>query len=100
MKSNRSKATDISQSVRNAVLKRDNRRCIFCSSLRGLTIAHIISRSQGGLGVEENLVTACLNCHNKMDFTKQREVMLKTAKEHIRRNHGEFKEVVYEKDNC
>ena len=29
--------------------------------------AHLIRRSQGGLGVEQNLVTLCPSCHREMD---------------------------------
>lgn len=60
----------INPKVRAAVEKRDNYTCIFCGiagedNVRGE--AHVINRSQGGLGVEQNLVTVCPNCHREMD---------------------------------
>ena len=34
----------------------------------GLPEAHYIPRSQGGLGIEQNIVTLCRECHDKFDF--------------------------------
>lgn len=67
MKSKRSKACDISQKVKKAVWERDNHRCIICGSSYAMPNAHYISRAQGGLGIEENIVTLCMDCHNKYD---------------------------------
>lgn len=67
MKSARSKACDIKPSVRQRVLERDNHRCIFCGSSSALTIAHFVGRGRGGLGIEQNLVVACMTCHMKAD---------------------------------
>lgn len=36
--------------------------------------AHYISRAHGGLGIEENVVTLCLDCHNNYDNGKHKEV--------------------------
>lgn len=35
--------------------------------------AHYIPRSQGGLGIEENVVTLCLDCHMRYDNGAGRE---------------------------
>ncbi len=67
MKSVRSKATDIPQSVKKAVFERDNGRCIFCRN-PGLPEMHYISRQRGGLGIKENIVTGCRKCHDIYDF--------------------------------
>ena len=32
-----------------------------------LTLAHYIAKSQGGLGIEENLAVACIDCHAQYD---------------------------------
>ena len=63
MKSVRSRAADISPSVRQIVKERD-KHCIFCGK-KGTDIAHFIPRSRGGKGVPENLVLACHECHMK-----------------------------------
>lgn len=76
MKSNRTKETDISQSVKKKVWERDGERCIYCGSPYAMPNAHFIPRSHGGLGIEENIVTLCQNCHNKTDNTTERQHML------------------------
>ena len=86
-KSKRTKAVDISKKVRKQVLERDLHRCIFCGRYEALTMAHIIPRSQGGLGIPENLVTACSKCHALIDHTSDREVMLAYAQKHVDKLH-------------
>jgi 5-methylcytosine-specific restriction endonuclease McrA len=68
--SKRSRACDISQKVKKEVWKRDNHQCIFCGKYVPISCAnaHYIKRSQGGLGIEQNVVTACPECHYKEDF--------------------------------
>lgn len=75
--SKRSKACDISPRVRARVYARDN-ECIICRSTNGLQVAHYIGRAQGGLGIEENLVLLCVQCHTEYDNG------------HKRKEYGEF----------
>lgn len=74
------KATSISKTVKCAVYERDGYRCIICGSSQGQPNAHYIARSQGGLGVEENIVTLCPSCHREFDQSDKRA----TYKEFIR----------------
>lgn len=74
MKTKRSKATDISQSVKRKVWERDNHCCIFCGSHYAMPNAHYIPRSKGGLGIEQNVVTLCQNCHHNYDNGKSKQV--------------------------
>lgn len=73
MKSKRAKATDIPQKVKQAVWERDNHCCIICgNNYNVMPNAHFIPRSKGGLGIEENIFTACTrltknDCHYKFD---------------------------------
>ena len=60
------KKTAISSAVRNKVKARDGGRCIICGA-PGLPNAHYIRRSQGGLGIEENIVTLCPKGHHDYD---------------------------------
>lgn len=60
------KACKIPPEVREAVYARDG-HCIVCGSNQGLPNAHVIPRSHGGLGVEENIVTLCPRCHYEFD---------------------------------
>lgn len=102
MKSKRSKACDISSKVKKIVWERDNERCIFCGTHYAMPNLHVVPRSQGGLGVEKNIVTGCIVCHNAMDQTIARQRYLKYAKEYLRNIYGEFddSEVTYDKNRC
>ena len=98
MKHKRTKATDIPQEVRSAVFKRDNYSCIFCGR-PGLPNAHVINRSQGGLGIEQNIITACVDCHNAMDNGRGTEWMRAYAVQYLQKKYpGWAKEdCVYDK---
>ena len=62
--------------TRKRILMRDG-GCVFCKNGRWsvpddygkkiFDIAHIVNKSQGGLGIEENGVTACRNHHMQLD---------------------------------
>lgn len=82
MKSKRTKACGIAVSVKRAVYERDRGRCVFCGR-QGDPVAHYVPRSHGGLGIEENIITACCRCHMLMDGTTERKRMLKRAREHL-----------------
>lgn len=90
-KSKRSRATDIDQETKRKVFERDGGLCIFCYQ-PGAPNAHYIPRSQGGLGIEENIVTACAECHRKMDQSYLRPVFLERAREHLRANYTDWNE--------
>ena len=66
------KETDIRDSVRKSVLERDSIDgcpcCIFCGRplMSGAHLHHVKRRSQGGAGIEENLVTLCWKCHAEL----------------------------------
>ena len=98
MKTKRSKACDISQKVKSTVYKRDGGLCIFCHR-QGAPNAHIIARSHGGLGIEENIVTACTECHNKMDNTSERGRYINFAKAYVMARYPDWTEaaVTYDK---
>ena len=99
MKSKRSKATDISQKVKLTVWERDGHRCVFCGNTYAMPNAHIVSRASGGLGVEQNIITLCWQCHERMDHTTDRDKYIKWAKAYIAGKYGEFNEseVIYKK---
>ena len=82
-KTKRSRATDIPQKVKREVYERDGGRCIFCGR-QGAPNAHYIPRSHGGLGVEKNIVTACAECHDKMDNSPERWLYLSAAECYLR----------------
>lgn len=63
--------TAIPAEVKAAVSLRDSIDgqccCILCGSPEAAPNAHIIRRSQGGMGVEQNIVTLCGPCHYAFD---------------------------------
>lgn len=59
----------ITQERRQAIYRRDDRRCIYCctpegTGLAALTLDHITPRELGGGNETANLVTACLSCNS------------------------------------
>lgn len=68
----RTKALAISKAVKDRVWERDGRCCVLCGSPYAAPEAHYISRAQGGLGVEENVVTLCRACHGRYDNSSER----------------------------
>lgn len=64
-------ACDISPKARKAVYERDSADgrpvCIICGGSESLELAHYIPRSQGGIGIPENLVTLCKYHHQQYD---------------------------------
>lgn len=66
--SNRQKKTDIDSRTRQEVHRRDGYRCVYCGRTdKPIELAHYISRSQGGLGVPQNLISLCIDCHRYYD---------------------------------
>lgn len=61
------KATAIPVEVKRVVFARDRRRCVICGSFTGGPHCHFIRRSQGGLGIAENIWTGCEACHRAFD---------------------------------
>ncbi len=63
------KATEITPEVRAKVYARDSYDgcpcCIVCGKPYP-QVHHFIERSRGGLGVEQNLVCLCVNCHARL----------------------------------
>lgn len=98
-KSKRSKATDISKVVKNVVWKRDKEMCIFCGNHIAMPSCHYIPRSKGGLGIEENIVTLCLNCHYNYDQTDMRPFYKEYIKKYLQSKYDDWKEenLIYRK---
>ena len=63
-------ATSIQTKVKAAVALRDSAHgpatCIICGDPGG-PHCHIVRRSQGGMGIEQNIVTLCGPCHYALD---------------------------------
>ena len=61
--------------------------------------AHYISRAQGGLGIEENTLTLCPDCHRRYDQTTEREEMRAFFREYLMEYYPDWNEskLIYQK---
>lgn len=101
MKSKLAKATSISKEVKQKVWERDKHKCIYCKRYVPVECAnsHYIKRSQLGLGIEQNIVTACPKCHYKYDFGVNCKDMINYTREYLSSFYGALKrsELTYHK---
>ena len=101
MRSQRTKAVSINKKTKKIVHERDGGQCIFCRAYvdEFYANAHVIQRSGGGLGVEQNIVTACPKCHGLFDHSTQRTKMMAIANAHIQRHYPNYNrlDVIYRK---
>lgn len=91
----RTKALQISREVKVAVAERDSVDgwpcCVWCGkpapvhNRTAFSNAHYIARSQGGMGIEKNILTLCPECHHAYDQTIQRMYMRKELRDYLRR---------------
>lgn len=101
MKSKRTKALEISKEVKRKVYERDNEHCILCGRWVDVSnaSAHFIARSQGGLGIEENILTLCYNCHQLYDNSEHRQELKKRFREYLKDKYNGWTEekLIYKK---
>lgn len=105
IKFKKASATTISYDVKMKVLQRDKGKCVYCGSAYHVEPnAHFIPRSEGGMGIEENVVTLCNNqsknkCHYKFDFgtEEERKDIGDKVKAHLMRHYPGWNE---EKVRC
>lgn len=88
----RTKALAISRAVKTAVYVRDGGCCVLCGSPYGIPNAHYISRAQGGLGIEENIVTLCFDCHREYDQGHHRQEIREELREYLKSKHPDWDE--------
>lgn len=100
-RSKRAKACDISQAVRRRVWNRDGGCCIICGNPQAMPNSHYIRRSHGGLGIEENVVTMCIECHNEYDngSGKYTEALKEAVRDYLKAHYPEWneEELIYKK---
>jgi 5-methylcytosine-specific restriction protein A len=53
------------KSVREAVFKQDNYRCVKCGSTKNLEVDHKVSLANGGTNEMANLQTLCQDCNRR-----------------------------------
>ena len=100
-KSKRAKVCDISQEVKARVWERDKGSCIICGSPKAAPNAHYIRRSQGGLGIEQNIVTLCMDCHNEFDngSGKYSQAIKEAVRDYLQGQYDDWseKDLIYDK---
>lgn len=87
----RAEALEIPLDVKKAVAKRDSFGghpcCLLCGKpapgVLDWSCCHVIPRSQGGLGIEQNVVTLCPDCHRELDQSPKRREMLIELKNYL-----------------
>lgn len=91
-KKGRTKQLAIKKQTKKIVWERDNHRCIFCNRLVPIELAnsHFIKRSQGGLGIEQNILTNCIECHRLFDDSSQRSKMFEYAYRYLSLKYNDF----------
>lgn len=89
--------TQIRPEVRQKVLDRDSFDgcpcCIVCGKalLYGAELHHYIERSRGGMGIEENLITLCTECHRKVhDNSKYQDYI----REYLKNQYKDWSEEI------
>ncbi len=89
-KHRQTKATKIPKWVKEIVWNRDGHKCISCGRYVPKTCAnaHFIKRSQGGLGIPENIVTLCPKCHYEEDFGKDSKVYWHSIENYLKGIYG------------
>ena len=93
----RTKALAITQAVKRKVLERDE-YCVWCGR-EGAPNAHYISRAQGGLGIEQNVLTLCTECHRRYDQSTDRRLMREYFREYLQSKYPDWCEdnLIYRK---
>lgn len=101
MKSKRTKACEIPMSVKKIVWERDFGRCIYCGNAQASPVCHYIARSHGGLGIPENIVTLCNDCHREFDQTTNHKRYKEFIKHYLESKYTYWNEedLVYKKVN-
>ena len=88
----RTKALAISPEVKARVWERDGQCCVYCGNPYAAPNAHFIARSQGGLGIEENILSLCQNCHRKYDQSTKRNEMRVFFRDYLQSKYPEWDE--------
>lgn len=95
-------ALDIPPQVKKAVADRDSIDghpcCVYCGKPAptenplAFSNAHYISRGQGGLGIEQNILTLCWECHLRYDQSEYREEMRAFFREYLSSTYPNWNE--------
>lgn len=105
----RTEALSIPREVKMQVARRDRADgwpcCILCGkpaptrNVLAFSCVHYISRAQGGLGVERNILTLCPICHREYDGT-ERNTLRPILRRYLREHYDDWNEedLIYKKE--
>lgn len=101
-KHRQTKEKEIPKKVKEVVWKRDKHKCIFCKKEVPVECAccHFIPRSAGGLGIAENIFTACEDCHREQDNGKNTKLYDLKAEKYLKaiyRKNWNKEKLIYKK---
>ena len=91
------RVTDLSQLEEGSTIVFASRHDADETSYYAMPNAHVIPRSKGGLGIEQNIVTACLECHRKMDQSSKRKTYIQIANQYLNSIYGKRENLIYQK---
>ena len=101
------KARDFDRKAKIAISQRDSIGgwpcCVYCGAAAPAPLAwsnaHYIARSQAGLGIPENGLTLCPECHRRYDQTTDRMKMREFFREYLREHYENWSEeaLIYRK---
>ena len=94
MKHKQTVACSIPPHVKVAVYERDGCECVSCHKWVDVqhANAHFVPRSHGGLGVEQNILTLCTECHRTFDQTVMRAAMQERFRAYLQSKYPEWDE--------
>ncbi len=97
----RTKASMIPKAVKKKVFERDEGKCILChrTVTEDNACCHYISRARLGLGIEENILTLCHECHYRLD---NGEIGRERLREYLKKKYPGWNEkmLIYSKWKC
>ncbi len=101
-KHRQTKEKEIDIKIKIKVWERDAHCCIFCGKPVPIfnANAHFIPRSAGGLGIEQNIFTACEDCHREQDNglnTKEYELQVENYLKGIYGENWDKSKLIYKK---
>ena len=101
------KARDFDRKAKEAISERDSINgwpcCVWCGIAAPAPLvwsnAHFISRAQGGLGIPENGLTLCPECHRRYDQSTNRNQMREYFRAYLESRYPDWNEdeLIYRK---